>query len=373
MKRLIALVVVVAAGVVAAAFTLPDNAATVNGQSISQSALNSDLAAISSSPEYQCLLDAQVVVRSNGAASLPPISGVGRGTYNTTFVDYWLTQMIDNVLVSQLAARRHPTLTASEMAIAHRELLQSIRSTLNGVAGTRYECAVQPVAVLSSLPQSFVQELVRAQAYNDALLSESPGSGVSEAELRAYFAEHRSEFDTLCVSGILVASQSTAAQLRAQIQAGASFAQVASANSLDTASAARGGALGCFAATSSSYASVLQDVGSLTLGQVSQPLASTQGGYVLLEVTSRTTPAFASVRDVVRRVVLAGGQKQATAVLTRAARRSPVQIDPRYGRWNPAQVIRGVLAPLHPLPSTVLNPGASVPTFATAASGGSTG
>lgn len=373
MKRVVILLVVLAGGIAAAAFTVPSNAATVNSQAISQSSLNADLAAISASPQYQCYLDAQIVVQTGGRASLPPIDGVGTGTYNSTFVSYWLTRMINATLVRQLAERHGASVTASDRAAARTEVLQSIQGTLSQVSGSQYECQVSPTSVLASLPASFVNRQVEDQAYTDALLSHGSAS-LGEVALRRYFAAHASEFDTICVSGILVSSQAKATQLRSQIESGTPFAQVAGANSLDTATAAKGGALGCFGATSSSYAAVRQDVGSLAVGQVTQPLASSGGNYVLLQVTSRRPATFSKVRSAVRQAVLSSGQVRARAVLTTAAKRASVAVNPTYGQWNPAAVSRGVLPPKSPPASEVLSPAANQPSFSTAqGTGGSPG
>ena len=78
MKRLIVLLIVLAGGLAAAAFVVPSNAATVNGVSISQQQVNSDLNAIAHSPDYQCFLNAEEAVATGGQTALPPIDGERR-------------------------------------------------------------------------------------------------------------------------------------------------------------------------------------------------------------------------------------------------------------------------------------------------------
>ena len=70
MKRFLVLLVVLAGGVAAAAFTVPSNAATVNGTSISQQDLNSDVNAIAHSTYYQCYLNSQEYLSSEGSQEL---------------------------------------------------------------------------------------------------------------------------------------------------------------------------------------------------------------------------------------------------------------------------------------------------------------
>ncbi len=371
MKRLLLLLVVLAGAVAAAAFTVPTNAANVNGQTISQSALNSDLAAIAGSPEYQCALNAEIVVQSRGQAGLPPVNGVGTGTYDSTFVSYWLSRMVDDTLLQQLAARRGVVLTASQLSSARTEALQSLQTTINDVAGSQYQCQVTPSSVLASVPSSFSDKLITAQAYND-LLVDRFASDTTDAALRRYFAAHASDFDTLCVSGILVQTQDQANQLRSQIEAGASFSQIASTDSQDASSAAKGGDLGCFPATSSSYASVKQDVGSLSLGDVTEPIASSGGGYVLIKLDARDPTQYASARSAVRAAVRATNQQRAAKVLSAAAGRAQVDVNPMYGNWHAATAARGVLPPPSPPTSSVLSPQANQPTYP-AASGGTSG
>ena len=72
MKRLLVLLIVLAGGVAAAALTVPTNTADMNGSTISQASLNSDLHAISSSPYYQCYLNSQAYLSSSGEQQLPP-------------------------------------------------------------------------------------------------------------------------------------------------------------------------------------------------------------------------------------------------------------------------------------------------------------
>ena len=57
MKRLILLLVLLAGGLAWAALAVPTTAASVNGTTISQQQLNSDVSAIAASDDYQCYLN----------------------------------------------------------------------------------------------------------------------------------------------------------------------------------------------------------------------------------------------------------------------------------------------------------------------------
>src|ERR1022692_4847097 len=111
MKRFLVLLVILAGGLAWAAFAVPTNAVVVNGSAISQKSLNSDMTAIAKSSEYQCYLNAQAYVESNGQGLLPPADGVGYGTLiglhptaTTAFVGTYLDTLVGHQLVLGLAA-----------------------------------------------------------------------------------------------------------------------------------------------------------------------------------------------------------------------------------------------------------------------------
>lgn len=73
---------------------------------------------------------------------------------------------------------------------------------------------------------------------------------VSGAQVQQYFTQHQAQLavpETRAISHIVVSSQQAAETLVAQIKAGASFATLASAQSLDTSTTSTGGALGNYA------------------------------------------------------------------------------------------------------------------------------
>ncbi len=116
MKRLIVLLIVLAGGLAWAAFSVPSNAATVNGTGISQADLNSDVSAIADSAYYQCYLNSEAYLSSNGSEQLPSVVGAGTGQYagdhptaTTGFTANYLETEIGHQLLLQVAeqAQRH--------------------------------------------------------------------------------------------------------------------------------------------------------------------------------------------------------------------------------------------------------------------------
>jgi parvulin-like peptidyl-prolyl isomerase len=355
----LAILVVVGAIVAAGSFSVPANAVTVDGTSISQATLNQDLATIQKNAAFGCYLDASVEVRSGGEASVPSLVGQSSsGSYSTAFVDFWLSQVINNLLIERLAAAQHLPLDATALAAGRADLSGSIGATLTEAAaasGQSAVCAASGEAIVSTLPSSLVDELVRAQAAGDVVLAHAAGYGLGAGELDRYFTAHPASFQTICLSAIEVASQSTATTIRQAIEAGEPFATAAKADSTDTTSAPNGGALGCYSANEGAYPTVASDVKGLAIGQISQPVAD-NSSYLLLEVTSEEPAAFGAVQTAVRQAILSAGSAKASKELSTLTKTAQVSVDPRYGRWAGATGI-GIEGPKAPVAADLLNPG----------------
>lgn len=351
-------VVIIVGGVVAGgAFSVPANAITVDGVSVSRATLDQDLATIENNQAFDCYLDASVQLRSSEQAGLPSITGAANtSAYNTSFVDFWLSQQINNLLIEDLAARQHLTVDATATAAGHADLVGSISSTLADAAaasGQSAVCAASGQALLSSLPSDFVNRLAKAQTAGDLVLSHAAGYGLSTQQLSRYFSTHATQFQTICLSGIQVATEATATTVRAAIEGGQSFAAAATANSTDTTSAANGGSLGCFSANEGAYATVSNDVQGLAVGEISQP-EDNNGSYLLLMVTSVLPASFDAVIPAVRQAVLGIGSSKASKELARLTETADVSVDPRYGRWDGASGV-GIRPPLAPESADLLH------------------
>jgi hypothetical protein len=334
-KRLIVLLIVLAAGLAAAALAVPSNAATVNGTGISQQDLNSDVSAIAGSASYQCYLNSQEYLSSSGSQQLPPVVGAGTGQYvgdhptaTTAFVANYLETKIGHQLVLQLADERHVSLTQAELTTARANLTGQISAVMSEILQTqqgqnvRYGCtltgqAVTGQEVLSSLPSSFVDEQVQFVATATALQEDLSGIGSSAAHLEAYFHAHSAQFDTACLTAAVFSSQAAAAAAAAQVAFGTPFATVAS-----NTSSSGGGAQGCD--VQSDLASKLPpeaDLKSLATGAVSAPI-NDNGTYLLLQITSRTPTPYSKAQPAVANVVQQAGSTATQKALTADERRS---------------------------------------------------
>jgi hypothetical protein len=371
MKRFLILLVVAAAGLAAAALTVPSNAATVNGTAISQNQLNSDVTAIANSPDYQCYLNAQEYLESEGKASLQQLEGAGTvtapGQHTTAtsgFVSVYLDTVIGQQLVLNLAAAHHVEVTPADLATARSGLSQRITGVMSELAQTAeasvraLSCGASPAltgpVVLASLPSSFVAQTVHLNAIFDQLQYVLGGIGPTTADLQKYYVAHIGLFDTDCFSVASFTSSSTAEAAEAKIVAGSSFASVG------------GSAQGCevlYGVISELPATA--DLQALPLHTVSAPVAS-GSDYYLIEITSRSLTAFAKAKEDVQAAAQDANAATTQADIYAGEKRAVVTVDPRYGTWISKDAL--VVAPVSPRSDNVLNTAANAPPSVTSSS-----
>jgi hypothetical protein len=127
--------------------------------------------------------------------------------------------------------------------------------------------------------------------------------------------------------------------LKARLDAGEPFEDVARASSEDTATKALGGDLGCRA--KGRYVGPFEDaVWNQPVGLLGAPVKSSFG-YHLVLVTDRRVRPFDEVKDDLREAVRAQGQEALQEWLTTATRDATVTVDPQFGTWDkPTGVIK---------------------------------
>lgn len=158
------------------------------------------------------------------------------------------------------------------------------------------------------------ENLLANSLFQDLLKEATP----AEAEVRAYYEEHKSEYESAKASHILIRFQGSRVPLREgqpdrtdeealaktqevrkRLLAGEEFAAVAKAESDDTGSGEEGGSLGEFGR--GRMVPVFDEaVFSLPVGQVSEPVKS-QFGYHLILVESRGAKSFDEMRGEIER------------------------------------------------------------------------
>lgn len=379
MKWLLVLLVLLGGGVAYAAFAVPTNAAVVNGSVISQDSLNSDIHAIAGSAEYQCYLNSEDYLSSNGSQlGLPPVTGAGTGqnegdnpTANSAFVATYLDTTIGHELVEQLATTHDVTVDAAQLANARTSFTNQITAVMRQVTQTaqgqnpKFSCGAvtAPLTgqqVLATLPSWFVDAQVQFFAMVSALQEDLAGVGSSQANLERYYEQHRSQFDTVCFNAAEYTDQASAKAAQVAVAFGTPFSQVAS-------SAAQSGTIPCSAlvAVAGELGTKISTLGGVAVGKASAPI-SYSGGYLVLELSKRTPTPYATAKPIVSQAVQQVGATATQAAISRAEHHATVTVDPRYGRWVAASA--SVLTPLAPETSDVLNTSANETTVPTSTS-----
>jgi hypothetical protein len=358
-KRLIVLLIVLAGGLAAAAFSVPSNAASVNGASISQNTVNTDLMAIAHSSDYQCFLNAEELVGTQGQSGLPPIDGVGqptgsdaRPTVTASFASNYVDTLIGHQLVLELAAQEHLRVDAADLTSAHTQMVGQMTAILQDVAGSQYACSAGTTSltaadVLGTMPASFVKRTVQFDATVDVFEDHQAGVGSSAAGLESYFNAHASTFDTACFTVAEYSSQAAAQAAVAEVTSGTPFAQVAT-------QATGGGPQGCdilYGIASSLPAG--SNLESQPVGTVSSPISISTSEYLLIQITKRTPTSFAQAEPEVRAAAESAGSDKARSVISAAEKKAAIALDGRYGEWTAAKA--QVIPPVSPLAVDVLN------------------
>ena len=313
-------------------------AAVVNGTVITQSQLNSELAAISANKSDVASIEAGA--SSNGGASLA-ITGAGPGTYGTTFASEVLRQEVLYALIAQELGRHHVTVSSYEMAAA--------RSDVPGALQGSGQTPVQ----LSDFPRSYQNLLTLRQAQLEALEADLGGQQLTAASVAAYYATHQGAFFEACASRIEVASALAALAVESDLAKGASFATEASTKSTDTQTSSQGGQLGCGSGlqfNSAFGAAFTNAVATTALNQPSPPVAG-PNGYDIVEVSQRQPLPVAGAYSQIRQELTSAGGSALQSLLSVDVARADVTVDARYGTWSAKGIngTSGVIPPTAPV------------------------
>jgi len=360
LPRIVAVVIIVGSGILASACDVTPPAATANGATISTSTLNTQLQALGNTVAGGCLLQLENAQVSPGAAE----GTGGSGTYTMAFVNAVLDDQVGDLLAEQYGASKGITVSSSDLTSAQTDL----QSTLDGEISQSVEQAesegtvsycqdatgapITGATLLSALPAGVRSAQVRSQAVDEKLLA--LGADLSAAAIFDYYAANTSQFTAACVSRIVTDTQAQANSIVTQLHAGASFAQLAKSNSIDTQTAANGGALGC----DYTLAEVEQSLGvqSITAGKPLAPSQDTETGqWEIYEVTSESLEPLSASMSVVRRELLqtTSNVNRVSKEIVAFAHRSNVSIDPQYGTWKGVTIVPPVGPPSQFLLSAV--------------------
>lgn len=288
-----------------------DPAATAEGREISAESLQDELELIQENDGYREALEQSYGVQ---------LKGSGEGTFDATFTAQLLSLRVYYSLLEEALADEGVEVTEE----AEREAAETVKEQLESIGGDAED-----------FPAEYRERLAHQEALV-ALASEEAANGeIGER----YFEENAEQFQQVCASHILIAVD-TGTQtrtpdealaiiegLKAQIDAGADFAEVARASTEDPGSKEAGGDLGCEnpGRFVEPFAAALV---SQPLGVVGDPV-QTEFGYHLIKVTERGEADIEDVRDELSQAAL-------DAYLLEVVCGDDVEVDvnPRFGRWD---------------------------------------
>ena len=282
-------------------------AATVNGDEITDQTLHDELDAIRDNEGYRTLMEQQLGQESPGE---------GKGTFATPFVSNLLSERVYFTLIEQELARGGVSVGDERSAAALSQLEERGGQDFADLPQAQQDALVHRVAVLAALDEEVGPR---------------------------YFEEHKADFDTVCVSHVLVAVEgrsdaealARAEELKASIDGGTAFRSVATDESDDPGSAAQGGELGC--GSRGRFVPAFEDAAyALEVDEVSDPV-QTQFGYHLIRVEDRNPAQYQDVSDSVRQ-----------QLISQLATDADVTVDRRYGEWQESSEQTGVFSIVPP-------------------------
>jgi PPIC-type PPIASE domain len=338
-------------------------AATVNGATITQSQLNSQLSAISQSAYVRCALELQ--------GSIPnSVQGAANDTVSTELASDELSTMIIEELLSQDLSGLHRTVGASDLDAARADFEARLEPTPQ--EGGTSPCGYGGRQLDEHLPAAFSALQVRYLAEQEQLAASLGHLDLTTQALERYYFSHAANFAEVCLSDIAVTSQSQAQSIAQQIASGTTtFADAARKISIDTSTAANGGAIPCVPASEIQNSSVLSAIDGLGAGQVSRPVQETSSTgapvWLLLQVSGRPEVPFSQAEPQIRQDILASQSSELSKEFHAIAKTAQVYVDPRFGTWSH---LRGVVPPVPPASRYVLAPSANLPPSFAASPGG---
>lgn len=284
---------------------------------------------------------------------LSAYSDTDKGSYDTAYTSAIANLHVINRLLEDEVQSRGLEV---DRDAARQMLLSQLTSMINSRAGTQGAASGAASANEMLDRVSWIGDaLVTRFAYSAALQEAFSAEMNSEEELRALYEKYKDQIgEQACASHILVSvgsvDQATgqpipgteaedaealakANSLDAQLAAGADFAKLAETESDDPGSAAAGGSLGCNA--KGVFVPEFDDaVWSANVGEVVGPI-KTAYGYHLIKVERRGTPTFEDLRPQLEQNLSQQAGQAVADWLTTKGKTAQIEVDPRFGSWDP--------------------------------------
>jgi hypothetical protein len=316
---------------------------SVQGTRLSGSTFRTELAAISSNATLACYVTA-----------LDPTSfgpGSGGSSMVASGAAAWANLRVEGLALDAYAKKTlkfHPD--AATLAKAE----ESLEGELGDASESQTTpCTGSPQQALAEMPTEMRTFEIRAQAASLELVAKLDTTiPLTTASARTYYAAHTADYDTICVSVAVVEPSELTQFAQAQAE-GMSVPELAKKFSQDS-SGQTGGAYGCFAPGSESFASVREATISTALNTF--PKTPEEINYnnaeagLFVAPTKRTPTSFAKAETAVLSDIQSANASAANTEKESILYYSAISIDPAFGRWGLGTSGPQVFAPA--LPST---------------------
>ena len=294
------------------------NVITVDGTSISRKDFEHDLSALAANKKFQAL-DKSVAAQGGTSQRLFDAQGHPTRVLSTS----WLNRLANQIVIDEEFKQLHLTISAADKTEGLNQFAQLFAT--QSAPGTD---------LVKDFPAWFrTQETDREARLVEVTKSIQAKHPITDAQMRDYYTKN---VGSLCPSGvnvshILVKTLPEAQAIEAQLKAGAKFSDLATAKSIDTGSAQKGGDLGCFA-TGQFVAEFEKATQAAKFGVPTAPVHSQFGWHIIL-TSKYVPPSFESLKTQIRQNLLQQLnllQKFVSAGLKKAN----VHVDAAYGTWN---------------------------------------
>ncbi|MGO8877010.1 MAG: peptidylprolyl isomerase [Acidimicrobiales bacterium] len=303
------------------------SAASVGDIAITTSQLDASMTALKADVGFLCV---------SNAGTVPPTSGVGPGTWNTTFAAYVLTQLIEFGVLAEMMKAHHLSTPTGDLAQVKTEIENSMAQSLASLqqGSSSISCPGTAASIVSALGPVFGTRLIDNQLNVEAYSAYLAGTTLQPAALASWENTHASEATESCTSVLGVASKAQAVKIAAAIKAGASFASEATRYGENLGLGA-GGAFGCVTPDVWS-ASLRPIVTGLAVGAVSKPFDDSNT-WLLFTVSKRQLEPLSDVIAQIAQLESSAYNSQ----YSKAIASTPISVSSVYGSLQRKAVTGG--------------------------------
>ena len=300
-------------------------AAKVGSQVISVSALNQEAHDLASNSAFVATISQSVQVK-----------GSGTNTYSISFMDSVLGRRIALVLIKQALHKLGLGLSPS-----------------SPIAVLTAEQSYGGPQAFSAFSKRYQAQLISDTADITALEAYLTKTNISTPALQSFYKAHPEQFTQICSYHILSSTLSASQKIYAQLQAGANFAQLAKAQSADSASAQAGGYLGCgtYAQYQNAFGTTFANtVATAPLNKPQAPVAEKSGYGVAMAASRSLIPFQQAIPSVVATLFGTSGSAAVGSFVSGLAKAANIQVNPAYGSYKVSGTTAQVVPPPTPKP-----------------------